>query len=249
MERAIRVISIERGNDPREFSLMSFGGAGGLHAVELARSLNIPTVLIPPDAGVFSAYGMVVADVTRDFSRTILRFTDQLNNHQLESYFSEMIVRGMNELKGEGIDSTDVIAHRFIDMRYEGQSHEITMPMSQDLIEEFHGSHKKLYGYSRSGSRVEIVTVRVRLVAVTAQPDAVPSPLGTKDPSSALIKARPLVFERREVEAGIYDRERLMPGHNLKGPALILESTSTIFLPPGSEARLDEHQNILIRPG
>lgn len=249
MERAIRVISIERGNDPREFSLMSFGGAGGLHAVELARSLNIPTLLIPPDAGVFSAYGMVVADVTRDFSRTILSSADQLTNNQLESYFSEMIEGGMDELEGEGIDSTEVTAHRFLDMRYKGQSHEITIPLSHDLVEKFHGSHEKLYGYSRPDSRVEIVTVRVRLAVVTPRPDAVPSPPGHKDSSSARIRTRPLVFERRQVEAGIYDRERLMPGHELKGPALVLEYTSTTFLPPDSYGRVDEYRNILITPG
>ena len=249
MERAIRVISIERGNDPGEFTLMSFGGAGGLHAVELARSLNIPSVTIPPDAGVFSAYGMVVADVTRDFSRTILQPADQLTDRQLESLFSEMIQGGVRELEGEGIDPAAVTALRFLDMRYERQSHEITIPLSHDPAAAFHGSHEKLYGYGRPDSRVEIVTIRARLIAVSPRPEAVPSRPRGKDPLSALISTRPLVFERVQVEAGIYDRERLRAGHGLKGPALVVESTSTTFLPPDSKGRLDEYHNLVISPG
>jgi N-methylhydantoinase A len=146
MERAIRVISIERGHDPREFSLICFGGAGGLHAVTLALALSIPRIIVPKNAGVFSAYGMVVANVTRDYSRTILKSSNEFAREFLEQNLEEMIHAGTNELSQERINPETITAHSYLDMRYLGQSHEMTIELDSDPVEAFHDAHEKLYG-------------------------------------------------------------------------------------------------------
>lgn len=249
MERAIRVISVERGHDPRELTLISFGGAGGLHAVELARALNIPEVLVPRDAGVFSAYGMVLADITRDFSRTILRDASALSAEELRSLVGAMVRSGTEELAAEGIDPALITAEGSLDMRYAGQSYEITVPMTQDPAEAFHGAHKKLYGYERQGARVEIVNVRARLTALTSRPVVEPKPSEASNPGEALLEKRKLIHRGIEVEAGIYDRERLGGGARVVGPAVIGESTSTIFLPEGALGAVDGLGGIKISVG
>jgi len=249
MERAIRVISIERGHDPREFTLVTFGGAGGLHAVELARALNIPRVMIPRDAGVFSAHGMVLADVTRDLSRTILARTDQLSRQVLDAALDTMIRSGTEELAREGVDPAGVSARLSLDMRYEGQSYEINVPLSDDPAGAFHEAHERRYGYRLTTARVEIVNVRVRLIAAVPRPQEKPLPLGDRDPSAGIVGRRGLVYGGDEVEALIFDRDLLEPGAEVEGPALVGESTSTIFLPPGSRGRMDEYKNMMVVPG
>ena len=169
MERAMRVISIEKGHDPRDFTMVCFGGAGGLHAVELAEALSIPRVLVPKDAGVFSALGMAVADVTRDVSRTVLTRAHMLSREDLETVFRELIDAGTRELTEEGVEKERIRYERSLDMRYQGQSYEITVPLADDPTEAFHLSHERLYGYSRRASVVQIVTLRVRLIAAVPQ--------------------------------------------------------------------------------
>jgi N-methylhydantoinase A len=248
MERAIRVISVEKGHDPRDFTLVGFGGAGGLHAVELARSLRIPRILIPGDAGVLSAYGLAVADVTRDFSRTLLRKVGNGLLEDLEPVFEDIILEGTEELAREGIERASLKALKFLDLRYAGQSYELTLPVTDDPIGAFHQSHGKLYGYSREQSEVELVNVRVRLFASTPKPDLVRSPLVDKDASQALLGVSGLIFQDKEFQASLYDREKLQPGNSFAGPALVLEQFSTTLLLPGSFGHLDECGNILIAP-
>lgn len=246
MERAVRVISIERGHDPRDFTMVCFGGAGGLHAVELADALSIPRVMIPKDAGVFSAFGMAVADVTRDLSRTVLRRADDVSRRDLDTIFGELIDLGTSELAEEGIEREGIRADRSLDMRYEGQSYEITVPITGDPVSAFHDSHEKLYGYSRRTSTVEIVTFRVRLVAPVRKAALQPHHGVETTRRPQPIERASLTYHGDSLPADIHDRTDLAPGSVVTGPALIGESSSTIFLPPGHMGEVDRFGNILI---
>ena len=155
MERAIRKVSVERGHDPREFALLSFGGAGAQHACELAERLEIPTVIVPRHAGVLSALGMLVADCVRDYSQSVLA-------KRAASVFAALEARAAEEFAAQGY--VEVLFQRFVDLRYRGQSYEITAPWEQR--EKFHELHRRLYGYDHQGREVEQVTARVKAVGV-----------------------------------------------------------------------------------
>lgn len=245
MERAIRVISVQRGHDPANFTLLSFGGSGGLHAVELARSLGIRQVLIPRYAGVFSAMGMAAAPVSRDFSRTVLARSDRLARNELDALVNEIAGTGLSELISEGVPEERVVVFASFDMRYIGQSHEINVSASLDPEGAFHDAHDRLYGFSRRDSPVEIVTVRVRLSAHVSPLPALPKLItrGTGEP----VAHRSIIFHNKNVEAYIFDRDTLPPGTTFNGPALVLEKMATTFLPPSSGAAIDAYGNLIIR--
>lgn len=245
MERAIRVISIQRGHDPREFTLVSFGGAGGLHAVELAQAMSIPRVVVPKHAGVFSALGMALADVTRDFSRTILKRCDELSRPELDAIVEEMIHSGIRELTGEGIGQAGITASASLDMRYVGQSHEITVPLEGDAVHGFHDAHRTLYGFHRPESPVEIVTVRVRLIEA-APPVGLEAPLSKGSGRAEPIGERGLVYGGEEIRASIFDRESLCPGMIVDGPAVIGETTATTLVPPETRCQVDAQGNLIL---
>jgi N-methylhydantoinase A len=245
MERAVRVISIQQGYDPREFTMVSFGGAGGLHAVELAEALSIPRVLVPKDAGVFSAFGMSVADVSRDLSRTVLAGAEALPQAKLDALIDALIASGIEELSAEGVDTRGIHVRRSLDMRYNGQSYEITVPVSEDPVASFHQAHEKLYGYCRKESSVEIVTVRVRLI-VSTQESRQELPQAASDTAPPTRRVGKLTYRGSTGAVSIYDRADLQPGNQITGPALIGESSSTTFLPPGRGARVDQLGNLII---
>lgn len=245
MERALRIISVERGRDPRELTLVSFGGAGGLHAADLAAAMGIPRVIVPLDAGVFSAYGMALADVVRDLSRTILRHADEESFVLVARVRDEMIDEGAKELSEEGIEE-GLSALCSLDMRYHGQSYEITVPLSHDPVATFHEAHAALYGYSREDSAVQIVTVRVRLVAQRGGTTDKWERVGQPADRPAAYREQRLVYEGKEVTARVFDRSALRPGHILEGPALAAESSSTTFLPPGVRGEVDAYGNLIL---
>ncbi len=249
MERAVRVISIEQGHDPRDFTLVSFGGAGGLHAVELAKALSIPRVMVPKNAGVFSAFGMAVANVIRDVSRTILAPSADVPESRLRDLFAEMRLSGIQELEAEGPEGRGIQAVQSLDMRYVGQSYELTVPFTRDHVAAFHEAHERLYGYGRPESAVEIVTLRLRLVAESGTPAPQPVKRVREGKPPRAVSTGTVIYRGEGAEVGIYDREDLSPGNMLEGPALIGESSSTTFLPPGSRGTVDALGNIIIATG
>jgi len=250
MERAIRVISVERGHDPAEFSLLCFGGAGGLHAVSLARSLGMSRVIAPPHPGLFSALGMLMADVSRDYSVTVMREAAPKACGDLEAMFADMEADARRDLAAEGAAAGDVRHARFVDMRYRGQSFELTVPFGPDLVAAFHALHDKTYGYETPGRPVQLVTLRLRTTARTAKPrlprDETCPGRGERPPSEG---RRPLVHQGRELAAALYLRDRLAPGHEAAGPAVIVEDSATTFLPPGAVARVDALGCLVIEVG
>jgi N-methylhydantoinase A len=248
MERAIRVISVEKGFDPREFTLFSFGGAGGLHCAELARLLGITEVLVPVDPGILSANGMLMADVIKDYSRTVMRPADGFSGRAMETSFTELEQDGSAELAAEGVPEDRMVHERFLDMRYQGQSFEIVVPFGPDMAERFQALHEKRYGYRNEDKPVEVVNVRLRSRGLADRREPEPGVAGTEDiAAEAVLGRQKAVFDGTVVTAAILDRAALAPGNRFKGPAVITEYTSTIVVPPGAEARVDAWSNLVIK--
>lgn len=245
MERALRLVTIERGNDPEEFVLLSFGGAGGLHAVQLARRLSIPKVIVPPIASTLSAYGMLVAEVIKDYSRTVM-FPGEEEKNQLDEAFQPLLAQARTDLRSEGIQDNRIRYEPSLDMRYRGQSYELNIPFRKKFLSEFHRAHELDYGYAHPGAEVEIVNIRLRAVGITTPPGIPSFPEGTAVPSNALLADRPVVVNHQRVEIPIYQGELLSPGEYIEGPAVIVRKDTTIYLPRASTAVVDRFLNQVI---
>jgi len=248
MERALRLITVERGHDPRGFSLLSFGGAGGLHAADLARGLGIPQVLIPPLASTFSAFGMLAADVVKDYTRTIM-LPGHTSLVELERLMQPLSERGQIEVQAEGIPIEDIRLEPFLDMRYAGQSYELITPFHADFMSEFHMLHQRVYSYAHADAAVEIVNLRLRAVGKITPPPLLASPMHPPQPDHARIDTRPVIFAEGIYQVPLYRAESLLPGNRLQGPALIVRSDTTLLLGLTDTASVDAFDNILIQVG
>ena len=259
MERAIKVISVERGFDTRDFTLVSFGGAGGLHAAFMAENLGIETILIPPNGGLLSAYGMLFADVVKDYSQTVLwRFETDSETlvEALNTGFDELLTRAENEMEPEGFTPDQLKIDRSLDMRYEGQSYELNIPYfaetgaylqeAQVLVQKFHAAHNQRFGYARTGAPVEVVNLRLTATGETDKPPIQPLPLVDADPSGAFTVQNRVVFEGEALPTDFYRREALHPGNQIVGPAILTEFSATTVIPPNFSAVVDAYQNLIL---
>ncbi|MGE4423590.1 MAG: hydantoinase/oxoprolinase family protein [Pseudodesulfovibrio sp.] len=250
MERAIRVISVEKGFDPREFTLLSFGGAGGLHCADLARLLGMPEVLVPVDPGILSATGMLMADVVKDYSRTVMRPVAEFTDGEMDAAFAELEGDGQSELAAEGVPPERVVHERFLDMRYHGQSFEIVVPFGPDMAERFQALHEQRYGYRNADKPVEAVNVRLRSRGIADTKTPEPGTVGEEAiAAQARLGTQQAVFDGAAVDAAILDRAALAPGNRFTGPAVVTEYTSTIVVPPGAEVRVDPWSNLVMKLG
>jgi N-methylhydantoinase A len=246
MERAIRVISVERGFDPREFCMFSFGGAGGMHCAFLAKLLSIPELFIPKNPGILSAVGMVMADVIKDYSLTVMCEQKNTSAEDIENKFAPLESQGRAELEAEGFSSESIIIERFLDMRYQGQSFEIIVPFEGDWLEEFANLHKQNYGYKNEDKTVEIVNIRLRAKGVPAKPEFSESTHFTVEmPEEAELGITETVFDSHKLKTRIFDREKLLPGNRVEGPAIIVEYSSTLVIPPFARGRVDAYGNLI----
>jgi N-methylhydantoinase A len=242
MEKALRVVSIERGHDPRAFTLVAFGGAGPLHASELAQSLGIPRVLVPAFPGALSALGILVSDVVKDYSRTVLWRVDQaLPDRELRQAFAALEQQARSDFRKEGWSGAPRL-DRSLDLRYRGQGFELNVADSSRSIAEFHALHQQRYGYSDPARALEVVTLRLRatLASRVVPRFAPPHARGKKQ-----TKAR-VLFDGHAHQAAILDRETLRPGRALRGPAIVTEYSATTVVPPGFRFRADRAGNLLI---
>ena len=263
MERAIKVISVERGFDTRDFTLVSFGGAGGLHAAFMAENLGIQTVLIPPNGGLLSAYGMLFADVVKDYSQTVLwqfERNDESSSSLVDALnagFNTLLTRAENEMKGEGFVPHQLKIDRSLDMRYQGQSYELNIPcftaghassteVVQTLVEKFHAAHERRFGYARTDAPVEAVTLRLTATGETDKPPITSGPLADADASTAFILQNPVIFEGEALPTDFYRREALRPGNRIAGPAIVTEFSATTVIPPNFSAVVDAYQNLIL---
>jgi N-methylhydantoinase A len=249
MERALRVVSIERGYDPRDFALVAFGGAGGLHACELAEALAIPAVIIPARPGALSAFGILVSDVVKDFSRTLLWKIDaRIARAELEREFRKLESAARKQFAAERW-SGKLLFERSLDLRYRGQGYELNVPAVSDAARRFHEAHQQRYGYHHAGREIELVTLRLRVkvkaerlqVAREARKDE----LQTVRPLP--VEHAPVIFPGRSFATPVYERANLPADHMLRGPAIITEYSATTVIPPGKKFRMDAAENLIIQ--
>jgi len=255
MERALRRVSVERGHDPRAFALIPFGGAGPLHACDLASSLGVRQILIPPSPGVLSALGLLMADVVHENAQSILRAATALgvDIDFLSAQFERLVGQSRAVLAGEGVDDPRLDAA--LDMRYKGQSYELTLPLATlisrsglaDAVDAFYALHKQRYGYSMADGTVEVVTLRVRGSGPGAQPEMRRHPLGSADAASARRGEKAVWFQAEEPTlTATYDRSLLTPGNRFTGPAVVYQFDTTTVIPPGWGVRVDEWRNLWV---
>lgn len=237
MEKALRVISLERGYDPREFALFSFGGAGGLHACELARGLGISKVIFPSNPGVLSALGMLIADYFRDYSMSVFFNSEQDDFQKISKAFRRLEKRPEKEYTRECIKY-----EYYIDARYKRQSHELIIPFNKSFIKTFHNEHKKKYGYSQSDNIVEIVNIRLR--ALSKKVDF-KIPECTKVRKQVTFTKSDIFYNNKNVLSRIYSRDDFYSGYKFRGPAIVLEKTSTLFVTPGFNCQIENYGNII----
>jgi N-methylhydantoinase A len=248
MEGAIRVISVERGYDPREFLMISFGGAGGMHAADLARRLSMPEVLVPANPGILSAFGMLISDYVQEYAQTVRLPADALTSEQAEEAFRDLESRGREAILAEGVALEDIDITRFVDMCYMGQSFELMVPFGPSFIEEFHRRHEQRYGYEDSSRPTQVVNVRVRVFGPSGAVYEIPRELERPgDGREAQVDTRRMFVADTWREAPVYDRERLQPGDQFRGPALVTEYSATTLIPHDFHARIDGFRNLLLR--
>ena len=240
MEKALRRISVEQGHDPRDFVLVSFGGAGPLHACALARALRIPKVLVPRMPGALSAYGILASDVVRDYSRTVMMAPDYAAIEQQLDILEEL---GCQEMQADGLSGP---ALRSVDVRYAGQGYELGVDFSERFVAEFHRLHEKRYGYTDPQRPVEVVNARVRMIAATSHVPIERHERRCGNGAQAMIGTKPIYFEGRQMTGRVYDRAQLKAGDSFSGPAVVVEYTATAFIPPDCHASVDEHLNLII---
>jgi N-methylhydantoinase A len=248
MVRAIRRISVERGHDPRRFALLAFGGAGPLHACDLATALSIPTVLVPQTPGVLSALGMLVADLVKDYSRTVMLRADDLSWSDLQAHFEPLWTRGRQELIQEGVAPADISLEQALDMRYVGQSHELTVPVTSEteIRRAFHQAHQRRFGHQHASEPIEIVNIRVLARGAQTKPRFTRAvPVGEARPPR--IGQKDVYFESAApIATALYQRGQLRAGHALDGPAVIFQLDATTVVPPGWHAQVDPFKTLVI---
>ena len=228
MEKALRKISVEQGYDPRDFVLVSFGGAGPLHACDLARALQISKVLVPNFPGALSAYGILVSDVVREYSRTVMLAP---GDPALNEHLAALERAGKHDMEEEGLNG---VAIRSLDLRYAGQGYELRVDWSDGFVNDFHRSHERRYGYSDSNRPVQVVNARVRMISATEKPTWRQQDIVPDDGKHALIGEN------------LYDRARLHAGDRFAGPAVVAEYSATTYVPEGARATVDALGNLVI---
>ncbi|HLW55131.1 MAG TPA: hydantoinase/oxoprolinase family protein [Candidatus Angelobacter sp.] len=255
MEKAIRVVSIERGHDPRRFALVAFGGAGAMHACELARALRIPTVIVPAHPGALSALGILISDVVKDHSRTVLirvppagkaNSRDALPRKKLETIFAELKRDVAAELKAEQWKGRAAYQPS-ADVRYRGQGYEINLGFGPDLLARFQAEHKKRYGYSSPESEIEIVTVRLR--GRVGSEEKLARMKITAGEEKLKTTQTAVWFAGKKTRCPVLPRRTLRAGKRYHGPAIVTEYSATSVLPPGSIFQVDKAGNLLIGLG
>jgi N-methylhydantoinase A len=248
MERALRHISVERGHDPREFTLVPFGGAGGLHAEALARALQIPRILLPASPGALSAIGVVTADVVKDQSRTVMIDVAKGNAvDTLERAFASMEKEGRARLRSEGFAESKQRHERFVAARYQGQSFELQITQTRgNIAAAFHRAHLARYGYAHESNVVEIVSARLRSIGLVEKAKAKRLRVST---SKGFVKSNEFVetyFGKKKGRVVVYRREELLPGSRLRTPCIVTEYSATTLAPDKTECYLDGNGNIVI---
>ncbi|MCP3465754.1 MULTISPECIES: hydantoinase/oxoprolinase family protein [unclassified Bradyrhizobium] len=251
MSDAVRLISISRGYDPRDFALVAFGGAGALHGVDVARELAIPVVIVPPNPGVTSALGCLLVDMQHDFSQSCMVGADEADAADIETQFAALEKEALARLTHEGVARQDIVLQRSIDMMYRGQwrSLAVTAPRPigkvADLVQSFHAEHQREYNFRRDDSPVSLFRLNLKAIGVVPKAEfAIHKPTGViPEP----VSSRRVWFDGNGLDTPVYARDDLPCGFSFQGPAIIEQVDATTVVPPGASAEVDKYLNIIIR--
>jgi N-methylhydantoinase A len=249
MTSAIREISIQRGHDPRDFTLIAFGGAGPMHALAMADEIGIPRVLVPRHPGNFSALGLLAADIKHDDVRTRVGLLRE-RLPALRQAFTEMEAAARQQLEREGFAPEQQKLLQSLDLRYRGQAFELNIPVPDtelrlERIEaDFHRQHRDTYGHSNEAAAIELVNARLTAYGLVPKPAAARHVAPGADLAGALLEHRPVWFEGRAHDCPVWDRERLPERAELHGPAIVEEFGATTVVPPGWRGTMDSHGNL-----
>ena len=257
MAGALRLVSVQRGHDPRDFALVAYGGAGPLHANALAKLMGSFPVIVPPAPGLLCAIGDLVADFRDEFAQTHIRLVSEASGDEVADILDALGGHAKDWLVGEGIaEDAQRIAYT-ADMRYHRQGYEIPVALEPsevrsgglaDLEERFNALHEQLYGFRMPGTASEIVNLRAVGYGAVPKPELPTGSLGSPDASAAVVDEHEVVFDGERLPTKIYDRAKLEPGALLSGPAIVTEFDSTTVVLPGYRAEVDANFNILITP-
>jgi N-methylhydantoinase A len=248
MARAIRVISVQRGYDPRDYTLVAFGGAGPLHAARLARELEIGRVLVPVSPGILCAMGLLLTDLRSDFALTRLTALDDAAAAVLADAFATLTQRALGWFDSEGIAAGDRRIVRSVDMRYAGQNYELPIPLQDDMAAAFAAAHRRLYGFAADDEPVQLVTFRVEASAVVPKATFAAYEDAGFDASGAIIGHRSVFLPEAGgfVDCTVYDRVKLRAGNSFAGPAIVEQMDATTLVLPGMTARIEPYLNLVM---
>ena len=252
MSDAVRLISISRGYDPRDFALVAFGGAGALHGATIAQDLAIPTVIVPPNPGVTSALGCLLVDMQHDFSESYLVSASEADPAALEAEFAKLEQQALERLAHEGVAIVDIVLQRSVDMMYQGQWRSLAVPAPnpiaavKDLVEAFGRSHEREYNFRRDEAPVGIFRLNLKAIGVVPKAELAAHDATGSTPAPA--RRRPVWFDgEAAMDTPVYERSDLPAGFSLSGPAVVEQVDATTLIPPGTTAEVDKYLNLIIR--
>jgi N-methylhydantoinase A len=255
MENTLKLVSVQRGYDPRDFVLVAFGGGGSMHAAALGRELHVKCVVIPRNPAVFSAWGMLMTDLRRAVVQTRIVRTDLVSRDEVQGIWLDLEGSLTKSFVDEGVRPADLLFQRSVDMRYYGQEHTVEVPFEPGPVqtetlrraeERFHDLHEGAYTFRLPDSRIEIVNFRLIGVGPVRKPEIRPWATGSPDPTSALREHRPVLFEEGWQESAIYERDLLSVGARLRGPAVVEEPAASTLVPPGFTLEVDRYGNLMM---
>jgi N-methylhydantoinase A len=258
MAAALGVVSVERGYDPREFVLVVAGGAGPIHAAAIAQELEIPLILIPRESSVFCAAGMLISDLKHDYVRTYAKDIDQIDFEDVNNLYQQMASSAVDTLNSESVGEEDMKIAYSADLRYVGQFNEVEVaasdsgkldqPLLEQMCQAFHDRHDGLYGYSMEGAPLELINLRVSGSGMTEKPNLESYSKSKENVESAKIGERQAYFDGEFTQTSVYDGMKLENSMGLVGPAIVVQPTTTIVVPPGFALLCDEFNNYLMFP-
>ena len=252
MERAVRKVSLERGYDPRDFTLVAFGGSGPIHSCELASELSIPRVLVPQYTGVLSALGVAIADVEKDYVQTIMLGEEKFDYDSIQKLYEPMKENGLYDLEQEGFKQSDIIIQKLLDVRYRGQSFELTIECPDDekifipdIRNAFNKYHYERFGYNDETQSLEVVNLRLRVVGVTKKIE-----MKSVEPTHRLAQDSGNTnigfVNAGLLDSKVYERGKLVPGNYFQGPGLVVQMDCTVLVPPDWKAKVDGWHNLIL---
>ncbi|MCM3118619.1 hydantoinase/oxoprolinase family protein [Neobacillus sp. MER 74] len=259
MLNALKLISVRKGYDPRDFALVAFGGGGSMHAPALAKELGVRKVIVPVATSVFSAWGMLMTDLRHDYIQTFIRRVEGIDYEELNGTLAKQETDAISQYDQEGVKKENVLFTRFVDLRYVGQEHtvkvpvpngEITKETMQKVIHKFHETHEQLYTFKLEESSTEIVNLHLIALGSVKKPELAKLENTGASLESVLKEVRPVLYEEHGwIETKVYDRAQLTPDAAIEGPAIVEESSASTVVYPGQSVTVDVYGNLIIETG